>query len=397
MKKNYLSLLIIVLALTACAKRFEVDMAVPALVSTELRIVSEDQTGFYAINENTIGDVNLFLYGDFNYHFYFALSTPVISFEVLPGSYKMYLITNAHRDIGMLAKKELLAYDIASESMFDNEDIPMTAEVLLTVGNSGIPSPAEILVKRCAAKIIYSIEVATEVASSIKLSSLQFCNLPRKIRPFGNGSISSTIPDDYYDSEIISLGGHTVGAGIQYLFENCQGTVASITDQKDKSPVNAPACAAYIRILAQGSNEVIEYIVFLGENNTSDFNMRRNTKHEMNLVIQGKNEIDFRVKVFEGLYYGTANSIICNGYQVSFDVTPYRTSRALYYKYTNVYAGKEYEPVSAKVVWQGAANLISSLSLKNNLLTVNTNGRKGNAVLAVCDKTGAVLWSFHSW
>lgn len=355
MLKLNLALLNIPLLLIACTHDFDTDTFSPTPVTTELRFVAEDQA---MMDESAIEDVNVFLYGDFNYHFYFAASTSDLSFEALPGIYKMYIITNIHRDTGELTNDELLAYDVAVESMNDHEKIPMTAELQFTVANSGVSSPSVIQVKRCAAKIAYSIEVAPAVAAGIKLRSVQFCNLPRKVRLFDDRDISSANPDDYYNGEIMQLGNGAKISDVQYLFENRQGVVETITEQKDKSPENAPEYASYVRIFAQGAGEVIEYRVYLGENNTSDFNVRRNTKQTMNLVIRGKNEIDNRVLVYEGLYYGTANSIICTGSQVSFDATPYRTAKNLAYKYTALYAGAEYEAVQAGVLWQDTKELI---------------------------------------
>ena len=48
-----------------------------------------------------------------------------------------------------------------------------------------------------------------------------------------------------------------------------------IRDRKDKCPENAPSCATYLRILAERSADkaLVEYIVYPGENNTSDFNV----------------------------------------------------------------------------------------------------------------------------
>lgn len=89
-----------------------------------------------------------------------------------------------------------------------------------------------------------------------------------------------------------------------------------------------------MRILADGAGKLLEYIVYLGENNTSNFDIKKNTKHTMNLVIKGENEIDNRVTVYEGLYFGKANCYICTGSQVAFDVTPYRTSKNLTYTYS---------------------------------------------------------------
>lgn len=284
MLKLNLALLNIPLLLIACTHDFDTDTFSPTPVTTELRLVAEDQAMPYAMDESAIEDVNVFLYGDFNYHFYFAASTPDLSFEALPGIYKMYIITNIHRDTGELTNDELLAYDVAVESMNDHEKISMTAELQFTVANSGVPSPSVIQVKRCAAKITYSIEVTPAVASAIKLRSVQFCNLPRKIRLFGNKGISSASPGDYYDGEVIQLGNSTNVSDVQYLFENRQGVVETITEQKDKSPENAPEYASNVRIFAQGAGEVIEYRVYLGENNTSDFNVRHQSERPSSVL-----------------------------------------------------------------------------------------------------------------
>ena len=157
---------------------------------------------------------------------------------------------------------------------------------------------------------------------------MQFCNLPKSTVLFGSGTTSDDV-NDFYDANAIEIDNDMIFSDVFYMFENCQGNVNSIYNQTDKSPEKAPKCASYMRILADGPGKLLEYIVYLGENSTTNFDVRRNTKHEMNLYIKGENEIDNRVTVYEGLYYGKANCYICTGSQVAFDVTPYRTSKNL--------------------------------------------------------------------
>ena len=110
----------------------------------------------------------------------------------------------------------------------------------------------------------------------------------------------------------------------------------------------------------------------------------------------GENEIDNRVLVYDGLYYGTANCHICTGDQVTFDVTPYRTSRSRNYAYLGIEAGDEYAPASAGLLWQDN-KIITGFTLADNRLTVHTNGQRGNALVAVYDAGGTILWSWHIW
>ena len=73
-----------------------------------------------------------------------------------------------------------------------------------------------------------------------------------------------------------------------------QGSVPPITDQRQKNKDNAPDNASYLLIRALAGNKVLTYTVFLGENNTSDFNVRANVQYRFNISILGNNEVDTR-------------------------------------------------------------------------------------------------------
>ncbi len=83
-----------------------------------------------------------------------------------------------------------------------------------------------------------------------------------------------------------------------YLLENCQGDVPSITTQQQKCAENAPQGATFVRIKAQQEGLQLTYDVYLGENNTSNFDVRRNSVQTLNIIIKGKNEVDTRVHSF---------------------------------------------------------------------------------------------------
>ena len=168
--------------------------------------------------------------------------------------------------------------------MVSSDAIPMTDRGTLAVDGAGRCTPSSLRVTRSAAKIAYTIEVADAVAPSLRLRSVQFCNLPRTIRPFDSGSSSSTVEANYYDGEAMPVGNERRTAGTAYLFENLQGSVDTITDQKDKCLKEAmlrpvPPTCGFSRNGADKA--LVEYIVYPGENNTSDFNVRRNTWHNL--------------------------------------------------------------------------------------------------------------------
>lgn len=76
---------------------------------------------------------------------------------------------------------------------------------------------------------------------------------------------------------------------------NRQGENHKIVNQRDKSRANAPACATYMRIRATSGANVYTYDVFLGANNTTDFNVSANSVHNMSVTILGTDEVDTRM------------------------------------------------------------------------------------------------------
>ena len=398
MKKYIWMMAAVLTGMTACNKEEILDLPVTSEkpeVTVTMELKAKELVETRSMNENRISDVNLYLFGAMDYHFYYSNPGKQLDFGVVIGDYRLYAVTNAHKDMGELSEAELLKYQIKQDAMYSNQDIPMTATRDITVSSSTTTLPA-MVVERNAAKIEYTISV--DSSDPIKLRSVQFCNVPLQETLFGDGK-PSTNASDYTQGELIELGNGTNYSGTTYLFENAQGIVSSIKDQKDKSPSNAPTYATYMRIFAQGKDKVLEYIVYLGCNNTTDFNVLRNTHHKMNIVIKGENEVDNRVFSYDGLYYGDANCyLIAPGRGVNIQPRPYRTSRREGYRYTGIYAGAEYEPSKVKILWKDNRSLSLSVYFVGSDLIVQHGGKElGNALIGIYDSSDNLLWSFHIW
>ncbi len=54
-------------------------------------------------------------------------------------------------------------------------------------------------------------------------------------------------------------------------------------------------------------------------------------------------------------------------------------------------------PVSVKLVWQSAPGMVESLSLDGTRVRFTLSRVRGNALLAVCDAVGEIIWSWHIW
>lgn len=110
--------------------------------------------------------------------------------------------------------------------------------------------------------------------------------------------------------------------------------------------------------------------------------------------------------------YGTANSIIVEpGKSVTFDAAPRYTFGTTFavadMKKVLDADGKDYQEADLKVetVWEHkesagsleAGTVISSVAIENNKITVTVGSSRGNALVALKDKEGTILWSWHIW
>ena len=125
--------------LAACTEAVEIPARAPekqSPVRVELHLTTEQQAATRAMDENCIRDVNLYLYGDTEYHFYFpSVSSPLV-FNVLPGNYRSYAIANAGQDLGDKNAFKIQFYETAVDVMVSSDAIPMTDRGTLASRNA---------------------------------------------------------------------------------------------------------------------------------------------------------------------------------------------------------------------------------------------------------------------
>ncbi len=98
-------------------------------------------------------------------------------------------------------------------------------------------------------------------------------------------------------------------------------------------------------------------------------------------------------------FYGKTNCILVapGSTSVTVDCTPYMTTSLTYaYEFND---GSE-EAASAGVLWNDVSpTFITNIQLaaNHNSFTATLDGQPGNALVAIYDKSGTILWSFHIW
>lgn len=257
--------------------------------------LSEQTVVTRTTDENALRDLNIWLVKENGQSYHTYTKSIVLYLDVEPGDYTAYVLANLHENAGDKSADELAAFALPAYGFGD--DLPMSARCGLSVYPA---SPGDMYVAptieltRGVARIDYSVKMDTP--EPIELLSLRFCNLPDSSRPFATEGESTG--GKFRESQEIDLKGLTAYSGRIYMGENLQGSVAGITDPKYKCPANAPLNATYLLIRGKSGEKVLDYRVYLGENSTSDFNVRRNTAHTMNITILGENTVDTRISAY---------------------------------------------------------------------------------------------------
>lgn len=290
--KQYLLLLSVMLFMGACSHDCT-DTAAPAqTVSVEMNVRTAHMATRTA-DEMSIRDVNLYLYdaqGAPVLHRY--LTDSALRFCCAPGTYRMRIAANMGDDLGAAADMEAAMLSYADSYEF----LPMTWEGEITIPNNaaGVAYLPDIEMRRAVAKVSCRIRVEDP---RIELRALRLCSIPRMARLFGPHDAPSVVAEDYTVSAETPLSG-LEATGEYYLLPNMQGVVGSIADQRQRNAAHAPQRSSYLMIRAVKGDRVLAYSVYLGENSTSDFNVRANALYRLDIAILSDDTLDTRITAY---------------------------------------------------------------------------------------------------
>lgn len=291
--KKYLLIFTSILFLWGCIAEDRTECANPRGVFVSLTVRPERMSSVTRTTDETaIRDLNFYLYddnGNVVLHRYQTSAT--LRFECLPGDYRMCIAANLGRDLGENPTWE--DFTVTHADKYDVLPMAYEGDITIIPSADGVLTLPTVEVQRCVTKISYNISVKP---ADIELRSVQLLSVPRSTSVF-DAAAPSDNPDDYTDCLEVGLSGQ-LAAGDCYLLPNMQGTVSAITDQRQKNPDNAPANASYLLIRAVRGAKVLAYYIYLGGNNTSDFNVRTNVHYRFNISILGDGEVDTRISSY---------------------------------------------------------------------------------------------------
>ncbi len=245
--------------------------------------------------ERNIEDVNLYFFNDemgIEQHLFMG-DTASVTLPITPGAWSVYAIANSGDDMGAKTHEEVKAYnyEIVNESDIKYND----ALIMSYFGSANIGDLLDlnILFTRAGSRIDIRVDLLSTALSQVTLSRLRLVNIPKKLLLFGDGAApesSDLMTYDYRDCG----NGSTFSI---YMLENLSGENTAITSEEQKTATNAPSTAAYIEIEGTTTTSWVTYRIYLGENNTSDFNVRRNNAYDMEISIYSADASDFRTTI----------------------------------------------------------------------------------------------------
>ncbi len=276
----------------------------PAAVPVEFVVSSADSTdtkSSISASETKIVDINIYAYsgGKLEKSGYFR-SAQTFTLTLYKGrTYNLYAISNMGEVPPPVVEEELHTTKLSMGSMsYIEGGFPMswTQEGFSITGTS---PKVDIRLVRLVSRIRFSLD-KSEVAN-FAVKAVRLCQSAYNILPFadeskaeaayevGNGDYASPV-----DLNAINNGGTIT----LYAYENCQGTLLA-GNQKAESkipssiPANADLCT-YLEMTASFSGEYegvdvssdnVKYRFYLGEDNCSNFNIRRNTDIQVKLKV----------------------------------------------------------------------------------------------------------------
>lgn len=325
-----------------------------------------------AVNEALVENVNLYIInelGDLITHGYYTSPNNIETVIYKDMRYTVYAIANAGMPLPAKSAQEVdnLVYSISSVSQMASG----TGAVLMS-GKSGLQTLANnqslpITLTRCISKIVVRADYnQLNPDVTINVKSVQLKNIPKNINIFKDSKITSVT--GAIDGEKVTnpTAGQLTSGVVLYQYENKQGTLLPgnlIQTEKtfEAGNIYASTCS-YVEINATYSSPKkrgdIVYRFFLGKDMTSNFDVVRNTQHNITVSFTGDGAVS------EATWRVDNSEIVDLVTSISLSPTSH--------KFTELGATKQ---ITATVLPLTAANKSLNWSSSNNAVaTVNANG-----------------------
>jgi hypothetical protein len=328
--------------------------------------------------------------------------------KLIPGNTgNLYFIVNAGpsaftADPANEAALKSASKTITTESDFLNgTSVIMTGQVLnFTVPETGYPAKQTLPLTRAVSQLNVVYSVDPSILSTFKLEKIRLCNVPKTLQylPPASGNFPA-VPDD---NSVLNLpwidvtSSSTPQTLTYYIPDNRRGAGSNTTGNNPRLKTGL-AYATYVEMaghtIGVDGGDEMTYRIYPGGDNYNDYNVSRNAHYVLNNNLKGVSVSDNRVSFKE-----RSNCYMLKPGQSVLIPVKHANDSNLGIQIDDVTSATGWTP---SIYWQTAANLITvtddSRSVGCFKVVANSAGTQGNAVVAIKNASGKVLWSWHIW
>lgn len=360
-------------------------------------------------SETTVKDINIYAYhnGRLEKAAYFESVDNITVSLIRDRKYNLYALSNMGKLTPPDLEEDMLGTKFSmGHVIFINGGFPMSWSQAGFMVN-GIDPHVDITLVRLVCRISFSIDKSA--LDNLVVTKVRLCQSAMHIYPFGSESKAEAAAEvsngDYASTQdIVALNsGETISF---YAYENCQGVLLpGNVNAESKVPTSIPAnstLCTYLEMTASYSGQYdgvdvssdnVKYRFYLGADNCSDFNVKRNTDIKINLEVTEDRIFDesWRISygndlptVSHGLEFSSDDTEVGIGLSTTLPVNYYRSVDGVHDQYTDVtsYAAWTSSDESVALVTGGT---VYGITKGTAVITATYNGYRISREITVKD------------
>lgn len=306
---RFFSFAVLALALVSCNAREEPECVCPDAEEVTFLCDAETITkSSLGVSETKVNNINVYAYlnGDLAGKAYSEGQSLSLELEI-GREYSIYAIANVGEFPPPEREEDISAarFSISRWSDIKTYGIPFVCVMEKPLLVQGGSAPVHLDFSRLVCRFDFKMEKDLK-KSSFRLGSVRLCQAALDVAPFSSGSSAIRIGDGDVSSlsDVMLL--ESGGTASFYMLENCKGDLLpDNTDPWEKIPDNIEdnGCT-YLEVqgiwMTEGASAPIKYRMYLGENNCSNFDVRRNEIACLTLILSDDGGIRSSWKVERG-------------------------------------------------------------------------------------------------
>lgn len=281
-----------------------------------------------SVDDGAVNSINIYAYRDGLLESTFYFENPgVVVVELTKGAmYNLYAVANAGKKNGSVKEENMVNYPCSITSIAALKGgIPMSWRKQYVYVSDRTPE-IEIKLERLAGRIGFSVD--SSLLGGLHVESVKVMQMAKTVRPFQPGGSKAANMTEVIAGDVASEADlrtiNNGGSVFFYALENIQGNLLpNNTDPWNKIPTaigTASLACTYLEVecsFLDGSlyAGTVKYRFYAGDDNTSDFSVRRNT--DTHIVMcptgEGLKEVSWKVTSDISIQDGFAAGYIDEG------------------------------------------------------------------------------------